>query len=356
MFISTKKKQKNMNRIINSTGNEPIINQSVTTPVTVEEALANLPSDEYTAALQGQSGGVLLNVELTANSRKRSYDLFGVERVRETIPYRDDNGAFRYKTMTHKLVNASSKEDGDAVEQQRRSTIYLCCDSNGEVHFYGVSCDESGEKLATQIDSIRLAKHIVDPMVAILCGDNIIVAFNVPTKKALTRGTQNRLPKQASEDNFLFISTGSLNLVACSLKQKQVKPILIIDEELDPYYTFISSDVQHNPVLFAVNLCLGDAAEDDGDSKSGDGIGFHKLFRRTFDTHGGAPVATCTTNGGNTIPTGLSAHTIDADSTQQQGFTVVQMSGDARYNVDNVRITGLNDCDTDSVRVTVLDE
>lgn len=356
MFIQTRKKQKNINRTDGTMANNAVINPNVGIPALLEGIPFNLPPNEYVTALRGQAGGVLLNVELTADSRKRNYNLFGVKRVRETIPYKDDNGAFRYKTMTHKLVDTLDMDNVGAVERQRRNTIYLCCSNNGEVHFYGVSCNDNDEKFATLIDSVRVAEHIVDPMVAVLRGDNIVVAFNIPTKKMVTRGTQNRLPKQALENNFLFISTGSLNLVECSLKQRQVKPILRIDEELDPYYIFVASDAQRNPVLFAVNLCLEDATEGGGDDKDGDGIGFHKLFGKTFDTHGGVPVAECTASSGNTIPTGLSACPINAGSTQQQKFVVVQMSGAARFNVSNVEIISLNDNGIDSVRVIVSDE
>ena len=308
-------------------------------------------TNEYVGALMQHKGGVSFNVELTAASRERNYTLFGVERIRETIAYRDDFGAFRYKTMTHKLIDEPNA-DGSSSDG-RRNTIYLCCEDNGMVHFYGVTVDEHGEQLATIIESTRVAKHIVDPMVAVLHGDNIIVTFNVPTDEMLSRGVRGRLPQRAANDNFLFISTGSLKLVACSLKQRSVRTILRTCGKLAPYYTFIASDAERNPVLFAVNLGLGDADDGGNADKKDEAIGFSKLFRKTFDTKNGSQPMPNTTGRGNEIPTGLSAYIINASDGGKQGPQLVQMSGSAAFNVSRVEIVDVDGGDTDFVRITV---
>ena len=287
--------------------------------------------DEYERALKGRVGSVSLAVHMDER-RMSSVIPFKIERIRESIPYRE-GASVRYRTATHRIM----AQDASA---QSLSGAYMACDEDGHVELYSARGEDG---MSSPIGSAKVSRRIVDPVMAVAYDGRIYLALNAPTEELASRGARARTPRDGDgEGSPLHIASGCLNITVCDPDDRSLRVILRSEGAYDPYYLFASSDASGAPVFMTVNLDAGGAGEDGWEDE---GPGFVSLLDSVFGDEEEEPVKP-----DRAIPVGLSAFSVP----DGRRFKQIPMSGCADYGVASVCLSGTCD-EMDRIRLVVGD-
>lgn len=318
-------------------------------------------ADEYAAKLLAVGRPLSCIVTVTA-TEPNGYSAKAVRDYDETVSYRNDNGSFGYKTLTHKLI-------GDNEE------FGMACDADGTVEVYKLIDNETYG--AIRFAHARIARRIVDPIFAFTDDDSgaLTVIFNLPTPAKVAEGAKARKPVTSSDDTLVVASgmpiavkfspqigtveedddeqkASFADIVDLARDEMQeddddieygAKPLIAPVEPLDRYVAGVIGDPNGDePLLLVANVLLKtqEMMYNDEDDKPS----FSKMFENLARDDA--------KNGKSSFPLGVSIAKLNEDGGE---FTQVSMAGDAKYGIFSVDLEPIGSGGTNTVRIVSRD-